>query len=152
MPLTELTATSLQDIDLVIEVAHPDVIHAHAKLILEHADLFIGSPTALANQATFDVVQEALKRNRNRSVFVPSGALWGANDIQRMANLGILKVGVLGDWQCSEGFQGLTITMLKHPRALRVEGQLQALCQRASKEPVVLYDGGWTDLCFPSHE
>uniref|UniRef100_A0A915CSP5 Aspartate dehydrogenase domain-containing protein n=1 Tax=Ditylenchus dipsaci TaxID=166011 RepID=A0A915CSP5_9BILA len=135
LPLTELNESSLADIDLVIEVAHPDVIHEFGKMILGKADLFIGSPTALATQTTLDGLQERLIENKHRSVFVPSGALWGANDIQRMANLGILK--------------GLTITMLKHPSSLKVADSLKMLCQRAIKSnmPVVLYDGPVRLLC-----
>lgn len=41
LPLTELTAKSLQDLDLVIEVAHSDVIKTYLKLILMHVDLFV---------------------------------------------------------------------------------------------------------------
>ncbi|KAI1712985.1 putative L-aspartate dehydrogenase [Ditylenchus destructor] len=135
LPLAELNALSLADIDLVIEVAHPDIIHKYAPLILDHADLFIGSPTSLAHKPTYDAVQKKLKDNRTRSIFVPSGALWGANDIQKMANMGILK--------------GLTITMMKHPSALKVVGPLKELCQRANKSnmPVVIYDGPVRLLC-----
>lgn len=60
--------------------------------------LQVGSPTALADQRTFDAIQNLLEIHPKRSVFVPSGAFWGAQDIQKMANLGILK--------------GLTVTMV----------------------------------------
>ncbi|KAH7731898.1 Protein F17C8.9 [Aphelenchoides avenae] len=98
LPLTDITAENLKDLDLVIEVAHPDIVRDYAKIILEHADLFVGSPTALADQRTFDAIQNLLEIHPKRSVFVPSGAFWGAQDIQKMANLGILK--------------GLTVTMV----------------------------------------
>uniref|UniRef100_A0A914CIT3 Aspartate dehydrogenase domain-containing protein n=2 Tax=Acrobeloides nanus TaxID=290746 RepID=A0A914CIT3_9BILA len=122
-------------LDMVIEVAHPDIIKEYAKIILEHTNLFIGSPTALADQTTYDAIKEKLNSHPTRSVFVPAGAFWGSNDIQKMANLGILK--------------GLNITMIKHPNSLKVLGPLEELCQRAKKTncPVVLYDGPVRLLC-----
>jgi len=135
LPLNELNPPNLADIDLVIEVAHPDIIKNYAKLILEHADLLIGSQSALAEQTTFDSIQEALKAHSSRAVFIPSDALWGAKDIRKMADLGILK--------------SLTITMLKHPNSFKVIDPLKELCERAKRHnaPVVLYDGPVRMLC-----
>lgn len=45
LPLTDITAENLKDLDLVIEVAHPDIVRDYAKIILEHADLFVSLPT-----------------------------------------------------------------------------------------------------------
>jgi hypothetical protein len=41
LPLSELTAANLADIDLVVDVSHPDVVRNYGKLILEHSDLFV---------------------------------------------------------------------------------------------------------------
>jgi predicted dinucleotide-utilizing enzyme len=41
LPLTELTDEHLKDIDLVIEVAHPQVVENFAALILKHCDFFV---------------------------------------------------------------------------------------------------------------
>ena len=38
--------------DLIIEVAHPIITKTHGKTFLQHADYFIGSPTALADPET----------------------------------------------------------------------------------------------------
>lgn len=137
LPLEEINEKNLEDIDLVIgfidfvngrnfkviEVADPSVIKKYSDLILRHCDLFVGSPTALADKDTFNVITQKklifskiigkklqslknLSKQFNRSVYVPAGAFWGGNDIQKMAELGLLK--------------GLTVTMTKHPSSFKV--------------------------------
>uniref|UniRef100_A0A7E4WCL6 Aspartate dehydrogenase domain-containing protein n=1 Tax=Panagrellus redivivus TaxID=6233 RepID=A0A7E4WCL6_PANRE len=135
LPLTDLTEENLAGLDLVIEVAHPQIIHDYAELILKNTNLFIGSPTALAEETTLTAIKQQLKQHPERRVFVPAGAFWGASDIQKMADIGTLK--------------GLTVTMIKHPNSLKVLGDLDKLCQRAKilNSPVVLYDGPVRHLC-----
>lgn len=50
----------------------------------------IGSPTALADPQ----VQKALFETASKchGLYVPAGALWGGQDIQKMADRGTLKV------------------------------------------------------------
>ncbi len=51
----------------------------------------VGSPTALSDDTTnSELVEEA---KRSHGLYVASGALWGAQDIQKMADRGSLKVG-----------------------------------------------------------
>uniref|UniRef100_A0A0M3IQI0 Aspartate dehydrogenase domain-containing protein n=1 Tax=Ascaris lumbricoides TaxID=6252 RepID=A0A0M3IQI0_ASCLU len=121
-------------VDLVIEVAHPSIINSFGVLILKHADLFIGSSTALADNVLYDALTHSATAS-NRRLFVPTGAFWGSRDIQKMANLGTLK--------------GLTITMIKHPSSLRLEAPLKELNEKAriSDSAVVLYDGPVRALC-----
>nr|CAD2173807.1 unnamed protein product [Meloidogyne enterolobii] len=96
LPLSELNEENLKDIDLIIEVSHPDIIHNYANTILKHADLFIGSVTALAVEKTYNEIKAATRRQEdNHSVFIPSGALWGSRDIQKMADFGVLKVKLI---------------------------------------------------------
>jgi hypothetical protein len=60
---------------------------------------------------------------------VPRGALWGAEDIKRMAELGTLKE--------------LTITMKKHPSSLKVEPPLQErVNQFIPDQETVVFEGG----------
>ena len=58
---------------------------------MEHGAYFVGSPTALADAETYAGLQEA-SITQGRAVYVPNGALWGAEDIRRMALAGTLKV------------------------------------------------------------
>jgi predicted dinucleotide-utilizing enzyme len=68
-------------------------------------------------------------------LFVPSGALWGAQDIRKMAQNGSLK--------------GLSVTMKKHPSAFRVAECLDKIVKANWETPgeTVLYDGPLRPLC-----
>ncbi|PAV63151.1 hypothetical protein WR25_12407 [Diploscapter pachys] len=134
LPLEEINEKNLEDIDLVIEVADPSVIKKYSDLILRHCDLFVGSPTALADKDTFNSLKN-LSKQFNRSVYVPAGAFWGGNDIQKMAELGLLK--------------GLTVTMTKHPSSFKLESPLKELNEEAKTrtEATVLFEGTVRELC-----
>ena len=69
------------------------------------------------------------------TLHVPSGALWGANDIQKMA-----EQGTLGS---------LTITMAKEPSSFKLYGTLKEKLESVRDTPgeTVLFDGPVRDLC-----
>jgi len=69
-----------------------------------------------------------------RSVYVPVGALWGAQDLTRLAAQGQLSA--------------LSITMKKHPASLKLEGDLEVRrkAAEAADGEVVLYDGPVREL------
>ncbi|XP_029425201.1 putative L-aspartate dehydrogenase isoform X2 [Nannospalax galili] len=131
-------ALQLQDLDtlegrhpdLVIEVAHPKIIHESGAQILRHADLLVGSPSALADQTTEQQLLEASHR-WGHAVFVARGALWGTEDINRLDALG--------------GLQSLRVTMATHPDGFRLEGPLAAAPVGGSR--TVLYEGPVRGLC-----
>ena len=52
----------------------------------------IGSPTALADAALEGILKTAASHH---GLYVPSGALWGGEDIRRMANKGTLQVHIV---------------------------------------------------------
>ena len=77
--------------DLIVEVCHPMICKDYGEKFLKHCDLFIGSPTAFADSET----ETALKTAADfygRTIYIPSGALWGASDIKKMADSGTLQV------------------------------------------------------------
>jgi predicted dinucleotide-utilizing enzyme len=119
-------------VDLIIEVCHPAVTNAHGEHFLEHADLFLGSPTALAD-ASLEARLRGAAAAHGRSLCVPSGALWGATDLAKMGAAGTLKA--------------LTVTMKKHPASLQLEAgsaPAEALARAVaagSPGETVLYDG-----------
>ncbi|TFJ96373.1 putative L-aspartate dehydrogenase [Platysternon megacephalum] len=117
------------EVDLVVEVAHPCVVRDHGATFLSGADFMVGSPTALADQATEMRLREAARRG-GHTLYVPRGALWGGEDIQRMDDRGVL--------------QGLKVTMIKHPDSFRLEG---ALRERLGAVRAVLYEGPVRGLC-----
>jgi predicted dinucleotide-utilizing enzyme len=61
----------------------------------------VGSPTALAE----DMLRERLAQEAKVSkhcLFVATGALWGALDIQKMADAGTLQVLVMSEFLCMD--------------------------------------------------
>lgn len=126
-------------VDLIIEVAHPSITVNYGEFLLEQANYFVGSPTCFADQAVEDKIRNALKnKNPNKhAVYVPAGALWGSQDIFKMAALGTLKK--------------LSVTMKKHPTSLKLNGELSDKLEEVLKNKpegeVVLYEGGVRGLC-----
>mmetsp|Transcript_70779 Transcript_70779/g.166918 ORF Transcript_70779/g.166918 Transcript_70779/m.166918 type:complete len:186 (+) Transcript_70779:354-911(+) len=92
----------------------------------------IGSPTALADEDLYTALLAAATTN---GVYIPSGALWGAQDIQKMARGGKLK--------------DLTVTMKKHPGSMKLNPPLSGKLAEATTADgeTVLYDGPVRALC-----
>jgi hypothetical protein len=91
--------------DLIIEVAHPAITVEHGKRFLALADYMVGSPTVFADAAVEAGMRAAAARGPH-GLYLPSGALWGAPDIQKMADRGSLVAA--------------TVTMRKHPSSFKV--------------------------------
>ncbi|XP_045056173.1 aspartate dehydrogenase domain-containing protein isoform X1 [Desmodus rotundus] len=130
LQLQNLNALGERHPDLVVEVAHPKVIHESGAQILRHANLLVGSPSALADQATEQQLLEASNR-WDHAVFVARGALWGTEDISRLDSAG--------------GLQSLRVTMATHPDGFRLEGPLAAAHLTGPR--TVLYEGPVRGLC-----
>ena len=60
------------------------------------------------------------------SLYVPSGAFWGGEDIRKMADLDTLE--------------GLRVTMQFHPHSLKLTGPLKEVNDKVTKKSV-LYEG-----------
>ncbi|XP_065190350.1 aspartate dehydrogenase domain-containing protein-like [Sycon ciliatum] len=118
--------------DLIVEVAHPDIVRDYGAIFLQSADLMVGSPTACASQATEDGLRKSALENKH-TVYIPSGALWGANDILKLATQGKLTA--------------LCITMKKHPKMLKVTEPLRSLCDKVTDTVTELYSGDVRSLC-----
>ncbi|XP_045297683.1 putative L-aspartate dehydrogenase isoform X3 [Leopardus geoffroyi] len=130
LQLQNLAALGERHPDLVVEVAHPQIIQESGAQILRHANLLVGSPSALADQATERRLLEASHR-WDHAVFVARGALWGTEDITRLDAAG--------------GLQSLRVTMATHPDGFRLEGPLAAV--RSTEHRTVLYEGPVRRLC-----
>lgn len=83
-------------------------------------------------------VRAAAESNSSRrGLYIPAGALWGARDIQKMADRGSLH--------------GLNITMAKAPHHLKLQGsiagKMEARLASGLKGEYVLYEGPVRDLC-----
>lgn len=121
-----------RDADLIVEVAHPKITQQWGPQFLQHADYMIGSPTALSDQKLESALRKAATIH---SLYIPSGAFWGGEDIKKMADRGSL--------------QALKVTMTKHPTSFKLEADLKTKCENSLtlNEAAVLYDGPVRDLC-----
>ena len=100
-------------------------------LFVQTCDFMLGSPTALADPEIEDQLFKAAKVHHG--LYVPSGALWGGEDIRKMAERGTLK--------------GVTVTMKKHPSSFKLNGDLAQTNSKVKDQAVVLYEGPVRPLC-----
>ncbi|KAF0977265.1 hypothetical protein FDP41_003918 [Naegleria fowleri] len=123
--------------NIIVEVAHPDIIVEYGKKFLSYCDLFVGSPTAFADEKCESEIRQVLSSNTTNGCYVASGALWGAFDIQKMALIGALK--------------GLSVTMKKHPSSMKLTTkEMQDKLQQALNDPTkehIVYEGPVRPLC-----
>ncbi|KAK9397103.1 putative L-aspartate dehydrogenase [Crotalus adamanteus] len=118
--------------DVIVEVAHPCIAQDYGEFFLKAADFMVGSPTALADVNTELRLREVAKKT-GHTLYIPSGALWGGQDIQRLDDAGML--------------QALTVTMTKHPDSFRLSGSLGELAKGDQEKSMVLYNGPVRGLC-----
>eukprot|EP01104_Vermistella_antarctica_P013834 TRINITY_DN4257_c0_g2_i1.p1 TRINITY_DN4257_c0_g2~~TRINITY_DN4257_c0_g2_i1.p1 ORF type:complete len:324 (-),score=60.53 TRINITY_DN4257_c0_g2_i1:2-973(-) len=136
--------------DIIVEVAHPSITLNHVEQFLTYCDYFVGSPTAFADPEVEAKVRSVIKMGAesglSHGLYIPSGALWGANDIQKMASRGTLHA--------------LSIEMTFHSHSLKLNGWLKdkldnevsewnkndATQQGSSNAPCVLYEGPVREL------
>merc|ERR1711862_272227 len=105
--LENLEDCGIKNPDLIVEVSHPLVVKKYGELFLKTCDFMLGSPTALADIEIEETLQKSVEKYKN-GLYVPSGALWGGEDIRKMAERGSLT--------------GLTVTMRKHPSSFKLNG------------------------------
>eukprot|EP00729_Bicosta_minor_P003488 gene3488-30246_t len=134
--IDNLSEVASKSPDLIIEVAHPSITVEHGASFLAIADYMVGSPTVFADAAVEAAMRAAATTPNGHGLYIPSGALWGAVDLQKMSERGTLK--------------GLKITMKKHPSCFKLNGDLVAKNEAASAEGAgacVLYSGPVRALC-----
>ena len=121
------------EIDMIVEVAHPNVVRDCGALFLEYADLYVASITALADANTEKILR---KKANTFGVYLPAGAAWGIHDVQKMNALGTLR--------------SLSVTMRFNADALRLKAplksELDAYIQSKNTDELVLYTGNVRDL------
>ncbi|KAL4224172.1 hypothetical protein ACF0H5_017625 [Mactra antiquata] len=128
--LDDLDKFTERSADLIVEVAHPCITRDFGDRFLTHADYMIGSPTAMADPDTERKLRSATNQH---GLYVPSGALWGGEDIRKMADRGTL--------------QALKVTMRKPPQSFKLNEPLRSKNEMVKDETVVLYDGPVRELC-----
>lgn len=54
----------------------------------------VGSPTALADEEIEKRLLEEAHHREGHGLYIPAGAFWGGQDVQKMADRGTLKVSI----------------------------------------------------------
>ncbi|KAF0032566.1 hypothetical protein F2P81_014856 [Scophthalmus maximus] len=130
-----LTALEASDIigrcDVIVEVCHPQIVKEFGLHFLSQCHFMVGSPSALSDPDLNERLRQAAQQY-GRTLYIPSGALWGGQDIQRLNDSGTLKA--------------LFIRMSKHPSCFRLTGDV--LSDWAEGEGRrVLFRGSVAELC-----
>jgi len=116
-------------VDLIVEVCHPNVIQKYGPIILQQANLYVASVTALAN----DEIERALRKAAiQHCVYIPSGAAWGVHDVQKMAS--------------QNSIEGLHVTMQFNADALKLNEPLnqkltEYIVDESNNTALTLYNG-----------
>ena len=142
--VTELTeeflSTPSNAVDIIVEVSHPMMYATHGLLFLKYSSLFVGSPTALADAELLQQLKQYAETNpAGHAMYVPSGALWGADDILKMGSRGAIT--------------STTITMTKPCDSMRLDDstetgrRLNAFQSSGEDGDCLLYEGPVGPLC-----
>ncbi|XP_053095268.1 aspartate dehydrogenase domain-containing protein isoform X1 [Pangasianodon hypophthalmus] len=129
--LTELSDFTHKNADLIVEVCHPQIVKDFGGRFLSHAHFLVGSPSALSDSQLNEELRLAAKQH-GHTLYVPSGALWGGQDIQRLNDSGVLKA--------------LSIRMSKHPSCFRLAGNLLSDWSEGEGKRVIFH-GSVAELC-----
>ncbi|CAN9505714.1 unnamed protein product [Ophioblennius macclurei] len=129
--LSDLSTFADRRCDVIVEVCHPQIVKEFGPKFLAHAHFMVGSPSALSNPDLNEKLRQAAQQY-GRTLYVPSGALWGGQDIQRMNDSGTLKA--------------LFIRMSKHPSCFRLTGDILSDWTEGEGRRV-LFRGSVAELC-----
>uniref|UniRef100_A0A4W6BR44 Aspartate dehydrogenase domain-containing protein n=1 Tax=Lates calcarifer TaxID=8187 RepID=A0A4W6BR44_LATCA len=117
--------------DVIVEVCHPQIVKEFGLRFLSQSHFMVGSPSALSDPDLNQRLRQAAQQH-GRTLYVPSGALWGGQDIQRMNDSGSLKA--------------LFIRMSKHPSCFRLTGDVLSDWTEGEGRRV-LFRGSVAELC-----
>ncbi|KAJ8251047.1 hypothetical protein GJAV_G00216650 [Gymnothorax javanicus] len=129
--LEQLSQFTERAADVIVEVCHPQIVKDFGPQFLSRAHFMVGSPAALADPQVNAQLRQAAGHH-GKTLYVPSGALWGGQDILRLNNSGALKA--------------LSIRMSKHPSCFRLSGDLQSDWSEGEGRRV-LFSGSVAELC-----
>jgi aspartate dehydrogenase len=118
------------EVDLVVEVAHPDVVKQYGPLILENTDFFMLSVTAMAD-SNLEARLYDLCNQFGRKLFIAHGAAVGLDGIQ----------------DGKETWEKVTITMKKHPKNIDFNSSGENWTPEKIDREIVLYDGPTRGIC-----
>ncbi|XP_028267688.1 aspartate dehydrogenase domain-containing protein [Parambassis ranga] len=129
--LADLSSFAERRCDVIVEVCHPQIVKDFGLRFMSQCHLMVGSPSALSDPDLNQKLRQAAQKY-GRTLYVPSGALWGGQDIQRMNDSGTLKA--------------LFIRMSKHPSCFRLTGDVLSDWTEGEGRRV-LFRGAVAELC-----
>ncbi|XP_029015593.1 aspartate dehydrogenase domain-containing protein [Betta splendens] len=129
--LGDLAAFAERQADVIVEVCHPQIVKEFGHLFLSRSHFMVGSPSSLSDPDLNLRLRQAAHQY-NKTLYVPSGALWGGQDIQRLNDSGALEA--------------LFIRMSKHPSCFRLTGDVLSDWTEGEGRRV-LYKGSVAELC-----
>ncbi|KAM9746314.1 aspartate dehydrogenase domain-containing protein [Menidia menidia] len=129
--LEDLMSFADRQCDVIVEVCHPQIVKEFGLRFLSQSHFMVGSPSGLSDPELNQKLRQASLQN-GRTLYVPSGALWGGQDIQRMNDSGTLKA--------------LFIRMSKHPSCFRLTGDVLTDWKEGEGRRV-LFGGSVAELC-----
>ncbi|XP_074553468.1 aspartate dehydrogenase domain-containing protein [Halichoeres trimaculatus] len=129
--ISDLSTFAERRCDVIIEVCHPLIVKEFGHRFLSQSHFLVGSPSALSDPDLNQQLRQASEQFGN-TLYIPSGALWGGQDIQRLNDSG--------------GLKALFIRMSKHPSCFRLTGDI--LSEWTEDEGRrVLFKGSVAELC-----
>ncbi|MEM3112513.1 MAG: aspartate dehydrogenase domain-containing protein [Candidatus Anstonellales archaeon] len=117
------------DVDIIAEVAHPNVVKEYGPLILEKTDFFMLSVTAMADFELERKLNE-LCNQYSRRLYIAHGATVGLDGIQ----------------DGKDTWEKVVITMKKNPKNIDFS-YVGELNPESIEEEIVLYDGPTRGIC-----
>ncbi|XP_028311802.1 aspartate dehydrogenase domain-containing protein isoform X2 [Gouania willdenowi] len=129
--LEDLSSFAVRECDVIAEVCHPHIVKEFGVQFLSKSNFMVGSPSALADPDLNQKLRQAAQ-HYGRTLYVPSGALWGGQDIQRLNDSGTIKA--------------LFIRMSKHPSCFRLTGDVLSDWTEGEGRRV-LFRGSVAELC-----
>ena len=132
LALRDLSAFAEHEVDLIVEMAHPDVTRQWGMTILEKTNYMFISVTALADDGMEEKLKAVTAANGTR-VFIPHGGVVGMDALRENQDV----------------WEEVHVDMMKNPK--NVDCDRAGVDADALTEETVLYDGPTRGICplFP---
>ncbi len=132
LPAALASWLSANEVDIIVEAAHPDIVRSTYSTVLAHTRYFVTSLTAFPSMT--EAYQDDIAQGK---LIIPSGAGWGFADISKMGQ--------------RRQIHDIHISMCFHPDALKLHGDAQEklahyLSQAETTEPCLIASGSIRDL------
>ncbi|WP_372368834.1 aspartate dehydrogenase domain-containing protein [Candidatus Uabimicrobium sp. HlEnr_7] len=130
--LKDLDDFASYDVDLIVEVAHPEISKKYATRFLQHADYMPGSPTAFADKDLENSVRSFVDNENSHAMYVPRGAMWYLDCILQLVE--------------NKKLHRMNIAMKKHPMSIHYYGPLETPLAEINEETTI-YSGSVRKVC-----